>query len=165
MAVVGTLAFASLQRTAQSQSTSPAFTAGANLPSFRLAGSVRRAHIWFTSKGKRGNFTIELRSESSGTPPFQYTRSWWLRGFDTPAQLAPTGQYGQITGGGRRSRGSGYRAAWHIRLVGVVSRPGAARQRVLITLKGRPDGVFVLTPLEPGVLKRDSGTQDSFETG
>ena len=32
-------------------------------------------------------------------------------------------------------------------------------------LKGRANGAFVLTPLEPGVLKRDSGTQHSYETG
>jgi hypothetical protein len=66
-----------------------------------------------------------------------------------PQGADATGQYTQIGGGGARSRGSGHQAAWHTRLVGVVSRPGAAKQRVLITLKGRPNGVFVLTPLEP----------------
>ena len=59
----------------------------------------------------------------------------------------------------------GHQAAWYARLFGWVSRPGGAKQRVLITLKGRPNGVFVLRPLEPGVLKRDSGTQHSFGTG
>ena len=39
-----------------------------------------------------------------------------------------------------------------------MTRPGEAKQRVVITMKGRPKGVFVLTPLQPGVLKRDSGT-------
>ncbi len=48
--------------------------------------------------------------------------------------------------------------AWHARLEGFVTRPGEAPQRVVITEKGRPFGVFVLTPLQPGILKRDSGT-------
>ena len=39
-----------------------------------------------------------------------------------------------------------------------MTRPGEAPQRVVITEKGRPFGVFVLTPLQPGILKRDSGT-------
>jgi hypothetical protein len=157
MAVVGTLVFASFQRPAQSQSTSPAFTAGASFPSHRLAITEHIEHGWFPSKGKRGSFTVELRFGSSGT------RSWRLRSFDP--QLAMTGQYAQITGGGGRFPAGGHQAAWYARLFGRVSRPGGAKQRVLITLKGKPNGVFVLTPLEPGVLKRDSGTQRSFETG
>ncbi len=48
--------------------------------------------------------------------------------------------------------------AWHARLVGLVTRPGEDTQRVVITEKGGVEGVFVLTPLEPGILKRDSGT-------
>jgi hypothetical protein len=157
MAVVGTIVFASFQRSAQSQSTSPAFTAGASLPSHRVAINEHIEHGWFPSKGKRGSFTVELRFGSSGT------RSWRLRSFDP--QLAMTGQYAQITGGGGRFPAGGHQAAWYARLFGAVSRPGAAKQRVLITLKGKPNGVFVLTPLEPGMLKRDSGTQRSFETG
>ena len=31
-----------------------------------------------------------------------------------------------------------------------MTRPGEAKQRVVITMKGRPQGVFVLTPLEAG---------------
>jgi uncharacterized cupin superfamily protein len=34
----------------------------------------------------------------------------------------------------------------------------AAKQRVAITMKGLPNGTFVLTPLKAGALKRDSGT-------
>jgi len=85
--------------------------------------------------------------------------------FDPQLTPATTGQYAQITGGGERFQAGGHQAAWYARLFGSVSRPGAAKQRVVITLKGRPNGVFVLTPMEPGVLKRDSGTQRSFETG
>jgi hypothetical protein len=47
---------------------------------------------------------------------------------------------------------------WHARLEGFVTRPGEATQRVVITEKGGVQGVFVLTPLQPGILKRDSGT-------
>jgi hypothetical protein len=56
----------------------------------------------------------------------------------------------------------GHAQAWHAGLAGFVSRPGEAKQRVVITMKGRPNGVFVLTPLQPGFLKRDSGTRENF---
>ena len=72
--------------------------------------------------------------------------------------MAPTGQYVQVTGRGRVVRIGDHAQAWHARLEGFVTRPGEARQRVMITMKGRPEGVFVLTPVRPGVLKRDSGT-------
>jgi hypothetical protein len=138
-----------------------AYTAGASQPSYRLAPNEHIEHGWFPSKGKRGSFTVELRFGSSGT------RSWRLRPKTTfdPQLNSVTGQYAQITGGGGRFPAGGHQAAWYARLFGRVSRPGAAKQRVLITLKGKPNGVFVLTPMEPGVLKRDSGTQRSFETG
>ena len=161
MAVVGTIVFASFQRSAQSQSTSPAFTAGPSLPSHRVAANEHSGHLWLPSEGKRGSFTVEMRVTTSGTLPIKRTRSWWVRSFDTPM----TGQYAGITGGRGRLSSGGHQAGWYARLFGTVSRPGAAKQRVLITLKGRPHGVFMLTPLEPGVLKRDSGTQHSFGTG
>ena len=43
------------------------------------------------------------------------------------------------------------RAGVDARLEGFVTRPGEAKQRVVITMKGRPQGVFVLTPLQPGI--------------
>lgn len=162
MAVVGTLVVASFQRSAQSQSTSPAFTAGPSLPSYRVAASEHRGQLWFPSKGKRGSFTVELRVTTSGTLPIKRTRSWWLNTINKPA---PTGQYVGITGGGGRLVSGGHKAGAYARFFGRVSRPGGAKQRVLITIKGRPNGMFVLRPLEPGVLKRDSGTQHSFGTG
>ena len=78
----------------------------------------------------------------------------------TPARIDSPyrGQYVQVTGRGRVVRIGDHAQAWHARLEGFVTRPGEQRQRVVITMKGRPQGVFVLTPLEPGVLKRDSGT-------
>jgi hypothetical protein len=162
MAVVGTIAFASLQRSAQSQSTSPAFADGLGLGSYRVATNAHIGHNWFPSQGERGSFIVDLRGRSSGTPPIMRTTRSWRLGILYP----PTGQYAQVTGGGGRYPSGGHRAWWYARLSGRVSRPGTAKQRVIITLKGRPNGVFVLTPLEPGVLKRDSGTYDySFGTG
>jgi hypothetical protein len=163
-AVICTIVFASFQRSAQSQSTSPAFTAGTSLPSHRIAANEHSGHGWFPSKGKRGSFTVELRTTSSGTLPIKRTRSWWFGSLYPQAPMT-TGQYAQVTGGGGRLSSGGHQAGWYARLFGVVSRHGGAKQRVLITLKGRPNGVFVLTPLEPGVLERDSGTQHSFGTG
>jgi hypothetical protein len=161
MAVVGTIVFASFQRSAQAQSSSPAFTAGPSLPFPRLATGQHIGHGWFPSIGKRGSFTIDVRVRDAGTLPIKRIRSWRFSSFVTPL----TGQYAQVTGGGRRIVAGGHQASWYTRLFGRVSRPGGAKQRVIITFKGRPKGVFVLRPLEPGVLKRDSGTYHSFGTG
>jgi hypothetical protein len=47
----------------------------------------------------------------------------------------------------------------------AAAGPEAARQRVAIDMKicspGKSQGTFVLTPLQAGPLKRDSGTIDS----
>ena len=40
----------------------------------------------------------------------------------------------------------------------AAADPGAAKQRVAISMKGLENGTFVLTPLQAGALKRDSGT-------
>jgi hypothetical protein len=162
VAVVGAIVFASFQRSAQSQN-SPALPAGVNLPSYRLAASEHISHFWLPSKGKRGSFAIDVPGREG-----RRIRSWRLWGVDPllgPGRGFMTGQYARITGGGDRVWSGGHQAAWSARYVGSVSRPGGAKQRVVITFKGRPNGTFVLTPLEPGVLKRDSGTQSSFATG
>jgi hypothetical protein len=164
VAVVGTIVFASFQRSAQSQSTSPPFTAGPSLPSYRLATGEHIGHGWYPSKGKRGSFILDVRVRDSGTLPIKQTRSW-VFGSLYPQAPITTGQYTQVTGGGRRIVSGGHQAGSYTRLFGRVSRPGGAKQRVLIKFKGRPNGVFVLTPLEPGVLKRDSGTYHTFGTG
>ena len=77
---------------------------------------------------------------------------------DVSSTVASTGQYVRVTGRGRVVRIGGHKQGWSARLEGFATRPGEAKQRVVITMKGRPMGVFALTPLEPGVLKRDSGT-------
>ena len=40
----------------------------------------------------------------------------------------------------------------------AAAGPDAAKQRVAISMKDPGNGTFVLTPLQPGTLKRDSGT-------
>ena len=40
----------------------------------------------------------------------------------------------------------------------AAAGPDAAKQRVAISMKGLENGTFVLTPLQAGTLKRDSGT-------
>jgi hypothetical protein len=113
---------------------------------------------FFPSEGKRGSFTLRLLTiEPIGG---DVKRRWRIVVEpDAPYSVPGTGQYAQITGRGRIVRMGGHAQAWNAGLVGFVTRPGEAKQRVVITLKGRPKGVFVLTPLESGVLKRDSGTQ------
>jgi hypothetical protein len=108
---------------------------------------------FFDSEGKKGSFGIRiLLSRPKAPASSEEVRRWRI------VPEATTGQYVQVSGRGRVVRIGGHAVEWHARLEGSVSRPGEARQRVVITMKGRPDGVFVLTPLQPGVLKRDSGT-------
>ena len=40
----------------------------------------------------------------------------------------------------------------------AAAGPDAAKQRVRISMKNPDNGTFVLTPLQAGTLKRDSGT-------
>jgi hypothetical protein len=103
---------------------------------------------FFDGEGKRGSFGVRILSN----------RSWRIVPETATDIVAPTGRYVQVTGRGRVVRIGDHAQAWHARLEGFVTRPGEAKQRVVITMKGRPKGVFVLTPLQPGVLKRDSGT-------
>jgi hypothetical protein len=114
---------------------------------------------FYPSEGKRGSFTVRIlfMRDAGG----DQTRSWRIVPEQGVHELSvpATGQYAQVTGRGRIVRIGGHAQAWSARLEGFVTRPGAAKQRVVITMKGRPKGVFVLTPLQPGVLKRDSGTQ------
>ena len=103
---------------------------------------------FFDSEGKRGSFGVRILSN----------RSWRIVPETATDIVTPTGQYVHVTARGRVVRIGDHAQAWHARLEGFVTRPGEAKQRVVITMKGRPKGVFVLTPLQPGVLKRDSGT-------
>ena len=103
------------------------------------------------AREKRGTFYVELRFPNTGT------RSWKV--------VPVVGRYAQITGGGRIPRVGGHARAWRARLEGFLTLREGARQRVVITIKGRPDGGFELTPLQPGLLRRDSGKQSSAWSG
>jgi hypothetical protein len=95
-------------------------------------------------------------------------RSWNVAAPNWPSGLGLTGQYAQIArgrwgGSGHRVEAGGHASEWYARLFGAVTskRGVGMRQRVVIKLSGRPNGTLTLIPTEPGVLKRDSGTQSS----
>ena len=128
-----------------------------------LLGDDEPQHVQrgiYPSEGKRGSFTVRIlfMSYASGV----HDHGWRILpepGFFEGSSVSATGQYANVSGRGRMVGLGGHAQAWRARLEGFVTRPGEAKQRVVITMKGRPEGVFVLTPLQPGILKRDSGTQ------
>jgi hypothetical protein len=84
----------------------------------------------------------------------------------TSSQDFAPGKYGRLAGGhGQHVEAGGHASARYARLVGSVIPNDGPKQRVVIKLKGRPEGTFVLIPTQPGVLKRDSGTQSSTWLG
>jgi hypothetical protein len=128
-------------------------------------GKPHVARGFYPSEGKRGSFTVRLLTiATGGEQDRRLVRRWSIVPEPTMGTPSPTGQYVQVSGQGRILRMGGHAQAWSARLVGFMSRPGEAKQRVVITMKGRPKGVFVLTPLQPGVLKRDSGTHEHTAT-
>jgi hypothetical protein len=70
-----------------------------------------------------------------------------------------------MSGEGRHVEVGGHETTWYARLVGYVRTKRGPRQHVVIKLKGRPEGTFVITPTEQGPLERDSGTQTSWTLG
>jgi hypothetical protein len=129
-------------------------------------GKPHVARSFYPSEGKRGSFTLRFVSMSDAAG--DRTREWRIlpepQSYAESVSVPATGQYAQVSGRGRILRQGGHAQAWHAGLVGFMSRPGEAKQRVVITMKGRPQGVFVLTPLQPGFLKRDSGTHEHTAT-
>jgi len=118
---------------------------------------------FYPVEGKRGSVTVRIliRDYAGRT---RYTRAWRVLPSATAPASPSSGQYVDVSGEGRIARIGGKAQAWSARLEGFMSRPGEAKQRVVITMNGRPEGVFVLTPLQPGFLKRDSGTQSHAAT-
>jgi hypothetical protein len=161
IAVVGAVVFARMQGPAGTNSSQLAL-GGSSAPVVPVSANEHIEYLHVPSTGKLGSFTVMLLFGSSGTRTWSF--SWPATKFDK-FDHRRTGQYTKITGGGGRFPVGGHQGAWYARLFGVVSRPGGAKQRVLIKLEGRSNGTFALTPLEPGVLKRDSGTYQSFESG
>jgi len=113
-------------------------------------------------EGKRGSFFLrDLSVTDAAGNPITDAAGNRSRGWRIDVVPGSTGQYAQVTGRGRYVglRRMSSPRLWHARLVGLVTRPGEATQRVVITEKGGvgAPGVFVLTPLQRGILKRDSG--------
>jgi hypothetical protein len=114
----------------------------------------------YAMQGKRGSFVLR---DVSITDTGDRSRGWRIEVVPGPAPggLASAGQYAHVTGRGPKGGLRPIRSPrlWHARLEGFVARPGEATQRIVITVKGGVQGaVFVLTPLQPGILRRDSGT-------
>jgi hypothetical protein len=152
-------------RSPPSTNSSQLALGGSSGPAVPLFTHEHIEWVHFESKGKLGRFTVVLLFGSSGTRTWEFQMPYSNPDNSGSTVHPRTGQYKQITGGGGHFPAGGHQAGWYARVFGTVSRPGGAKQRVLITLKGRSNGTFVLTPLEPGLLKRDSGTQQSYETG
>jgi len=163
IAVIGAIVFAILQGPTNPQSGAPAVPVGpqaqaapsAQAPRFLAGGHV--AHAFFRLYGRRGNVQVVIHFPDSGE------RTWVLpRG---QFSWQPTGPYARMSGEGRHVEVGGHETTWYARLVGYVRTKGGPRQHVVIKLKGRPAGTFVITPTQQGPLKRDSGRQDSWSMG
>ena len=113
----------------------------------------------YAMQGKRGRFFLR---DISITDAGDRSQGWRIEVVPGDARegFSSTGQYADVTGRGRQGGLRMFRSPrWQARLEGFVTRPGEATQRIVITVKGGVQGVvFVLTPLQPGILKRDSGT-------
>jgi hypothetical protein len=131
-----------------------------------FGNGTRGGGAFHAMEGKRGSFFLRdvTITDAAGNPitdaAGNRVRGWRIEVSASENAVASTGQYAQVTGRGRYVGLRPIRSPrlWHARLEGFVTRPGEATQRVVITEKGGVQGVFVLTPLQPGILKRDSGT-------
>jgi hypothetical protein len=124
-----------------------------------LGYGTRGGEALHAMHGKRGSFF--LRDESV-TDAGDRSRGWRIEVVPRPApgHSASTGQYAHVTGRGSYVQLRPITSPRSPRLEGIVTRRGEATQRIVIKFTGKRGvhGVFVLTPLEPGILKRDSGT-------
>ena len=157
LAVVGGILFATL-RPPSSESGSPAVVASPSFPVSGVAVSQNRSVALFRLKGERGNLALSIAF------PATYPRFWNIHGGGQFSGLdLRSGQYDPLVGGkGKHVELGGHASGWYARLVGfVVPKDRGPKQHVVIKLKGRPSGTFTLFPTEPGVVKRDSGTQTS----
>jgi hypothetical protein len=155
-AVVAAIVLAMIQGPAQSQRSSSAVVAGPRTPVPGVVASVHVRHFVFRLLGERGSLWVAVAFPAVGT------RSWdALGGYFGHAADVRFGQSNRQGGGyGKHVEAGGHASAWHARLVGfVIPKDGGPKQRVVLKLKGRPEGTFTLVPLQAGALKRDSGTQ------
>ena len=122
---------------------------------------TRGGGAFHAMEGKRGSFfLVDVSITDAAGNAITAAAGNRSRGWRIEVVPGSTGQYAQVTGRGRYVGLRPIRSPrlWHARLEGFVTRPGEATQRVVITENGGLQGVFVLTPLQPGILKRDSGT-------
>jgi hypothetical protein len=147
--------------TAAAPESAVAAVAGSMIPMARVTTDQNIYHGSFQLRGKRGSFYVALAFPSVGR------RSWDVIGSDFPRRARFFGQYTRLAGGhGKHVVAGGHKNSWQARLVGwVIPKDRGPKQRIVITLQGRPKGTFVLIPTQPGVLKRDSGTQSSDWNG
>ncbi len=157
IAVLGAIVFSTLHGRAESPTGPPAVVPGSSAqgssstqaPRFLAAEHV--THGVFHLVGKHGAVDVAVRFSSSG-------RREWDVIHGRPLGAVNTGQYALMVGHGGYVEAGGHADTWYARLIGYVRSP---KQRVVITLNGRPTGTFVITPTQPGNIKRDSGTQRS----
>ena len=126
-----------------------------------FGNGTRGGGAFHAMEGKRGSFfLVDVSITDAAGNSITDAAGNRSRGWRIEVVPGSTGQYAQVTGRGRYVGLRPIRSPrlWHARLEGFVTRPGEATQRVVITEKGGLQGVFVLTPLQPGILKRDSGT-------
>ena len=155
VALVGVALFAMLGRSAQSQTATSSALSAPSSPSGAETHPGERNN--FAIEGKRGSFSVRMLSTRPNQPTsYEVVRTWRLvleplpwSDISSTVALPPTGQYVQVTGRGKVVRIGGHKQGWSARLEGFVTRPGEAKQRVVITMKGRPEGVLLLTPLKP----------------
>jgi len=166
LAVIWTIVFATLQGPADSPEGSPpvledasAQASPASVIASRPVAPAHSVHGLFDLDGEHGNIKVAVRLSGQG-------REWdVVHGSLRPRRPGEiggrnTGQYALLVGGGGHVEAGGHAGSWYARLAGYVEN-GGPRQHVVIMLKGRPSGTFVITPTEPGPLERDSGTQRS----
>src|SRR5262245_48361040 len=124
-----------------------------------LGESKHVYHGVLPAQGKMGDVTIHLM--------FGSTRRWEIRpvAFVPGGGGPPSGQYVDVTGGGRVVQVGGHQQSWRARLEGFVARAGSAKQRVVVIIRGRPNGFFVIRPLQDGAVHADSGSQSSTWMG
>jgi hypothetical protein len=155
-AVIATVIVATLEGPSTTGGT-PLAAGGSSAPAARVPPLTPGVSVRdFRLRGKQGRLTISIvwwRDRGTGF--------WNVHG-RPPDQDLRSGQYDALGGAkGKHVEAGGHASGWYARLVGLAIPYHAPKQRVVIKLKGRPEGTFVLIPMEPGVLKRDSGTQSS----
>jgi len=167
IAVAGAIVFAILQGPANPPSGSPAVAGqnaqvapSAQAPRFLAGGHI--ANAFFKLDGKRGRLLVHIRFPDSELRSWAIPRSSRIGG---PFEWKPTGPYALMSGGGGHVEVGGHASTWYARLVGYVRTGNGARQHVVIKIKGRPEGTFVVIPTRPGALMRDTGFHTSWTLG